>query len=275
MPHQADYRLLWIIGVIVAPPVLVLIELFHPAGFTATPGMFEFLREAQPHTAAHKALDYFGPDWWFWLHMIQTPLVCLIAVGLVLTVTAVGGAPGRSVAVAASSWAARIAVFIFAVYYTALDAIGGIGLGRTLQLVNQLATQTQYLKGGEVVACTDSAGGPAVCLNDVQVEGVALVLNQSWIDPWVGGVGSIISLTGSWAIFIAAVLIALTIVLARGVARIGALRWTSLVCLIAGGWIIQVSHACCTGPLGFGLIFLFGCLTWWVTSREARPRTSA
>lgn len=270
MPRQADYRFLWILGLIVSPAILILIELFHPAGFTKTPGMFEFLREAQGYTHAHKALHYFGPDWWFWLHMIQTPIVILVTVGLVLTVTAVSSNPDRSLAVALSAWAARIALFIFAVYYTALDAIGGIGLGRTLEIVNYLQTHAQYEKNGEVVECLNKGGESAACLDETQVEGVALVLNQTWTDPWAGGVGSMISQTGSWAIFFAAVLTALTILLARGLAKTEALQWLSLAILVAGGWFIQESHACCTGPIGFGLIFLFGCLTWWVNVREAR-----
>lgn len=34
-----------------------------------------------------------------------------------------------------------------------------------------------------------------------QASGVTSVLNATWVDPWVGGVGSFISLTGSWAAF--------------------------------------------------------------------------
>ena len=38
-----------------------------------------------------------------------------------------------------------------------------------------------------------------------QVAGVKLLLDANWQDSWVGGVGSFISQTGSWAVFIASV----------------------------------------------------------------------
>lgn len=263
MPQRADYRLLWIVGMIVGPAILVLIELFHPAGFTADPGMFAFLRHQEPGGHGHSALDYFGPDWWFWLHMIQTPTVCLITIALVLTVNAVKG----DAVVTLLAWGARAALFVFAVYYTALDAIGGIGLGRTLEIVNTLAVETSYSEGGTVIQCVNAAGAAAPCLSEAQVAGVALVLNETWTDAWVGGVGSFISHTGSWAILCATVLVALTCVAARGFAGVGVLGWLSLGCLVAGGWFVQESHACCTGPLGFGLFLMFGALTWLEDAR--------
>ena len=76
--------MLWWLCLVVAPLLLVVIELFHPAGFTQDPGMYEYLSGLQPHTPEHKALAYFGPWWWFILHMIQTPAVCLVALGLYL-----------------------------------------------------------------------------------------------------------------------------------------------------------------------------------------------
>ncbi|MEO0914501.1 MAG: hypothetical protein AAFY59_16210, partial [Pseudomonadota bacterium] len=182
----------------------------------------------------------------------------------------VGEAQARAMpnlAVSLLSWAARVALFVFAVYYTALDAIGGIGLGRTLEIVNALAVETSYSEGGTVIQCVDAAGAAAPCLSAAQVEGVALVLNETWTDKWVGGVGSFISQTGSWAIFFGAVLTALTVIAARGLAHVGAVGWLALGCLVGGGWFVQESHACCTGPLGFGLILLFGCLTWWQDGR--------
>ena len=56
-------------------------ELFHPAGFTHHPGMFQYLSQPQPYDPQFKALGYFGPQWWFTLHMIQTPMMGLVAVG--------------------------------------------------------------------------------------------------------------------------------------------------------------------------------------------------
>ena len=59
---------------LLAPAVLIGLELFHPSNFTAHPGMYQYLSQAEPHSAAHHhALDCFGPRWWLVLHMIQTP----------------------------------------------------------------------------------------------------------------------------------------------------------------------------------------------------------
>ena len=67
-------RILWWVCLLLAPAVLIGLELFHPANFTAHPGMYQYLSQAEPHSAAHHhALDYFGPRWWLVLHMIQTP----------------------------------------------------------------------------------------------------------------------------------------------------------------------------------------------------------
>jgi hypothetical protein len=78
-------RILWWVCLLLAPAVPIGLELFHPANFTAHPGMYQYLSQAEPHSAAHHhALDYFGPRWWLVLHMIQTPMVGLVAVGLLL-----------------------------------------------------------------------------------------------------------------------------------------------------------------------------------------------
>ncbi len=75
--------------------------------------------------------------------MIQTPMVGLVAVGLWLMVDGVSGADGGAAMVCA--WLARAAIFVFAVYFTVLDAIGGIGLGRTIVVVESLKLEPQQL----------------------------------------------------------------------------------------------------------------------------------
>lgn len=217
-----------------APAVLLAIELFHPAGFTdhdpTQPGMFAYLSMAEPHTPEHKALYYWGPNWWFALHMTQTPLVVLVAIGLYRLGRAIGRDDGPW------AWAAiivgRAALFVFAVYYTALDSIGGIGLARQILIAKTFAD-----------APTDRPH-----LTPEQLEGVRLVLNQFWIDPWVGGVGSVISQTGSWAIFAAPVLSAIALFLSKRAA------WPGLVVLIAFGWELQLTHAALHGPIAFALL---------------------
>jgi hypothetical protein len=244
MPDQDARSPLWWICLFVAPLVLVAIELFHPAGFTRQPGMYEYLSLPQPHAAEHKALAYFGPQWWFALHMIQTPMVGLVSVGLWLMLRDVGLAQGSPAALCA--WIARTATFVFLIYYTVLDAIGGIGLGRMIEVTEALA----------------AAGPGQPHLSAEQLAGVVLLLNTMWTDPWVGGQGSLISLTGSWAIFVAALFAAVALHLARQV------TWPPLLLLVAFGWELQVSHASFHGPAGFTL--LIGAALW-MRWKRARP----
>src|SRR5579875_603142 len=117
---------LWWLCLIVAPAGLVAIELFHPANFTAQPGMYQFLAHAEHGEMRFEALAYFGPGWWFTLHMIQTPLVGLVAIGLWLMSDLADQQDDRIAS--ACAWLARVAIFVFLIYYTVLDAIGGIGL---------------------------------------------------------------------------------------------------------------------------------------------------
>ena len=176
MPTSLPAKLVWILGAIVGPLILALIELFHPAGFTVDPGMFAYLSEPHQHTAEHHALDYFGPDWWFWLHMIQTPTVVLITIALALTAAAVTA--GADLPAQLASWIARIALYVFAVYYTVLDAIGGIGLGRTIELAQHMMHDTSYQYAGKTIDCVKD-GEPVVCLTPDQVVGVARVLDDT------------------------------------------------------------------------------------------------
>ena len=195
-PAMSDHTIksiLWWICLVAAPAVLIGIELFHPAGFTTNPGMYQFLSEPHAYHAHFDALDYFGPSWWFALHMIQTPLVGLVAVGLWLLVEPINRAAGTLPMILA--WLSRAATLIFVIYYTALDATGGIGLGRTIVIAQELASSGQ--------------------LDAQQLKGVILLLNTMWTDPWVGGVGSFISETGSWAAFAAPLFAALAWVLWR------------------------------------------------------------
>src|SRR4051794_15594276 len=149
-------RILWWVCLLLAAAVLIGLELFHPANFTAHPGMYQYLSQAEPHSAAHhQALDYFGPRWWVVLHMTQTPMIGLVAVGLLLMVDGIGDEDGA--AAAAAAWLARAAIFVVVIYFTVLDAIGGIGLGRSILTVQSLA----------------AAGKPS----PQQVEGAALLLS--------------------------------------------------------------------------------------------------
>ena len=228
MKHETFETLLWWLCLLIAPLVLLIIELFHPANFTAHPGMYAYLSTPEHHQPEHMALDYFGPQWWFLLHMIQTPMMALVGVGIWLLVGKVGTRDG-SLAVG-FAWLARLSAFVFLIYYTVLDAVGGIGLGRTIVI-----TQAMLADG---------------TLSPEQLKGVAAVLDATWVDHWVGGVGSVVSKSASWAAFAMAAAAAI----ARFLARQG--PWLALALLAAAGWVLQLSHAAMHGPVAFALLIV-------------------
>ncbi len=234
-------QVLWSICLLVAPAVLIAIELFHPSNFTAHPGMYAFLSHAEhPHDPQFWALAYFGPHWWLALHMIQTPVVGLVAVGLWLMIEDVGRGKGGAKDGAATmvcAWLARAAIFVFLIYFTVLDAIGGIGLGRTILVVQGLVAEGK--------------------LSPQQFDGIVLLLNTMWTDPLIGGVGSFVSRTGSWAAFAVAVFIAATLLLS------GRASWLNMVPLVGFGWELQTSHACPHGPVAFALLIVASGWLWW------------
>jgi len=245
MSNEAVKKVLWWVCLFLAPTVLITIELFHPAGFTIHPGMYEYLSKPEPYNPQFKALGYFGPQWWFTLHMIQTPMMGLVAVGLWLLVDKVAQADGWPALTLA--WLSRFATFVFFVYYTALDSIGGIGLAKTIELTEQFAHDGQ--------------------LTSEQVKGVELILNATWTNHWVGGVGSFISETGSWAVFASALLAAIALFLAKKA------PWPPLILLVVFGWELQVSHTMPYGPIAFTLLIISAFWIWF-KSRRARSEIS-
>jgi len=249
MSNDAAKKVLWWFCFLVAPIILITVELFHPAGFTQHPGMYEYLRKPEPYNPQYKALGYFGPQWWFTLHMIQTPMVGLVAVGLWLLADKVASATGLAATLFA--WLARVTTFVFFVYYTALDSIGGIGLSKTIEITERLAQEGQ--------------------LTPEQLKGVEQVLNQTWTNEWVGGVGSCISLTGSWAAFFSALFVAIALFLAKKA------PWPALILLVGFGWELQVSHTMPHGPIAFGLLIISAFWIWWSARRpgaSAPPATT-
>jgi hypothetical protein len=189
-------------------------------------------------------LAYFGPYWWLVLHMIQTPMVGRVAVGLWLMVDGIASDDG--VPAMACAWFARAAIFVFALNFTVLDAIGGIGLGRTILTVQSLVAD------GKVSA--------------QQFDGIVLLLNIMWTDPLVGGVGSFVSETASWAAFVAAVFVAAALLLS------GRAGWANMVVLVAFGWELQTAHASPHGPIAFALLIVASGWMWW--SRRRRDQAA-
>jgi ribosomal protein S18 acetylase RimI-like enzyme len=138
----------------------------------------------------------------------------LVAVGPWLLADKVASSEGLAATIFA--WLSRIATFVFFVYYTALDSIGGIGLSKSIEITEQLAHEGR--------------------LTPEQVLRVEQVLNQTWTNAWVGGVGSFISLTGSWAVFASALFVAIALFLSKKA------PWPALILLVAFGWELQVRH---------------------------------
>ena len=136
-----------------------------------------------------------------------------------------------------------VPIFLFLIYYTALDSIGGFGVGRTI-----LNTE-QMVKDGQ--------------LDAHQLDGVIKVVNTTWVDPWVGGVGSFISHTGSYAAFFAALFLALALFVAKKA------PWLPLVVLVAFGWELQVSHTAFHGPIAFALLLVAAAWIGWAGRKTA------
>jgi hypothetical protein len=223
-------RILIFICLVLSPIILMGMELFHPAHFTASPGMTAYLCHPQPHDPHYDALTYFGPNWWFILHMVQTPLVVLIGIGLLVLSDAFYRNPTYQPKAAVFSWIARVAIFFFVVYFTVLDSIGGIALGRQLIVIDQL------FAAGEISGY------------DAHV--IQRFLDVMWVDSWVGGVGSFVSLTGSWAVFIAATSLAIYLILNKKI------NILCFILLLGFGWELQLAHASYHGPIAFSLLAL-------------------
>jgi hypothetical protein len=92
-------------------------------------------------------LEYFHPDrpsgasgaveqgvWFMWFHIVQVPLIGLIALAVYLLTD---GLEGRAVSV--SRWA----IGVFAVFFSAYDAAAGIGTGYALRNARGLSVEGQ------------------------------------------------------------------------------------------------------------------------------------
>ena len=223
-------RLTLFICLVLSPLILLGMELFHPAHFTANPGMTAYLCHPQPHDPHYDALSYFGPNWWFLLHMVQTPLVVLVGIGLLILTDTFHRDPAYKPKGEIFSWIARAAIFVFVVYFTVLDSIGGIALGRQLIVIDQL------FAAGEISTY------------DAHV--IQRFLDVMWVDSWIGGIGSFVSLAGSWAVFVAATSLAIYLTINKRMHLLGA------ALLIGFGWELQVAHASYHGPIAFGLLVI-------------------
>jgi hypothetical protein len=98
------------------PLALAVLEIFHPP---------------RP-SGASEAIEQ--GEWFMWFHIIQVPLIGLIALAVYLLTE---GLEGRAVSV--SRWA----IGVFAVFFSAYDAAAGIGTGYALRNAQRLSAEAQ------------------------------------------------------------------------------------------------------------------------------------
>lgn len=167
-------------------------------------------------------------------------MVALVGIGLWILAGLTNAS--ESAVVVALAWLSRVATFVFIIFYTALDSIGGFGLARAILNSQSLAAKNHW----------DAA----------QMGAVITLLNTNWTDSWVGGVGSKVSLTGSWAVFFAALFLAFALVLDKKAS------WIAALILVGFGWELQVSHTMPNGPIAFALLIVAAI---WIrrTNRDA------
>jgi hypothetical protein len=112
MERRVALRRLVLLG---TPLALAILEIFHP----------------KPSTAS-EAVDQ--GEWFMWFHIIQVPLIGLIALAVYLLTD---GLQGQAASV--SRWA----IGVFAVFFSAYDAAAGIGTGYVLNEAQGLTAEEQ------------------------------------------------------------------------------------------------------------------------------------
>ena len=98
------------------PLALALLEIFHP----------------ERPSGASEAVEQ--AEWFMWFHIIQVPLIGLIALAVFLLTD---GLEGRAVSV--SRWA----IGVFAVFFSAYDAAAGIGTGYAMRIAKGFSAEGQ------------------------------------------------------------------------------------------------------------------------------------
>ena len=105
---------------------------------------------------------HLGPTWWFTLHMIQTPLVGLVCVGLWLMLKDINVM--EHVLAGVCAWLSRIATFVTIIYSCRVGcpsvALGSAATSWSLR---------NSLRAGK--------------LSQEQLSGVVTILNALWVDP--------------------------------------------------------------------------------------------
>jgi len=195
-PPAEWLRRLVMLGV---PPAIAILELWHvyPSG----PDLY--------HALSHQ------PALWKMLHIIQLPLFGLAAYAVYLLTADLGGGAAK---------VSRLGLGVFVIFYTALDAIIGIGVGTLIRAGQQLPPEQQ--------------------------EGVARAIYQLAIDPVAGGTfPSLLPMLGTLG-WLAGGLGAAYALYKEGSPR------PPLIFLALSSLILIAGHPRPFGPLAFGCLFV-------------------
>ncbi len=151
-------------------------------------------------------------DQWLTVHMIQLPLFGLVAAAVYLLTD---GLTGKAVLVS------RIGLWLFLVFYTALDSLAGLAVGFLVR--------------------------HGLTLPPDQQQGIASAAQALWNDPWLGGIFSLVGALGNLGWLVA--------VIAAAVAhhRAGAPR-PAVVILVLSAIVFGVGHPRPFGPVGMALL---------------------
>jgi hypothetical protein len=196
-------RLMVLIG---TPLLLGALEVFHPLGE-------DFLTDLGPRV-----------DWFITLHVLQLPLFGLMAVAVWLLGA---GAQGRTLT---ANW---IGAWLFAIFYPAFDAIGGIATGMAVKMALGAPPEAQLA----LVALA----------SEFSFSSITLACSV------IGGLGFMMA--GSAA--------------AVSLARRGAPRG-ALICLVLGTLLFGLNHTPPFGPVG--LLLFLGASAWLDLAPRVRGR---
>ncbi len=160
--RQRSRLLRWLI-LFLPPLLLAILEWWHPVNFS-------------DHVFASL---YPQKEWWLGLHLLQLPLLALVATGFYFLLE---GIHNRAATVC------RISAWFFLVYYAAFDAVAGIGLGNILRNAQYFGPDEQ----GTIARLAQSY------FNDSYLGGV-----HSWLSEFSSLTWLVTAWSAMWALYLA------------------------------------------------------------------------